>query len=165
MSLQTIYLVGPVIGQGIHGMQDWRQEARGKLEPMGYRILSPLTGEALLWPEGKIAAKTPKGVPQDVARAVFNGDRARVEQSDILLCNFKDAKKVSIGSLTEIVWGFEWKKMIVLVANKRNCHLHPWVKTIMAGPIFAEMRDAYKYLEALSKEFHCEQKEPEIRAS
>lgn len=157
MSLQTIYLVGPVIGLGIHGMQDWRQEERKKLEPMGFRILSPLAGEALLWPDGKIVAKTPKGVPADVARSVFNADRARVAQSDILLCNFKDAKKVSIGSIFEMAWGFEWNKLIIVVAGKRNIHMHPWVRGILAGPIFSHMNEANKYLAELAKEFRNEE--------
>lgn len=148
----TIYLYGPIIGATKHGMEDWRIEASKRCRGMGYRVLSPLTGEQLLWPDGKIDVANYHRVPSEVARATYNIDKARVAKSDILLGDLRNAKRISVGSLREMFWGHDWNKLVIAVMHKRSIHAHPWIRDIVAGAVFTDMVKAYKYLGALRKE-------------
>lgn len=148
--MDTVYLLGPIIGRSKHDMLDWREEAGERLRACGYKVLSPLTAEGLLWPQKKIDTKSAARYPQGVGRATWNADRARIKSCDIVLGNFQGSKKVSIGSIVELTWAFEWAKLSVLVMGSRNCHRHPWIREVMSGPMFKTLTQAIRYLEGIA---------------
>jgi len=150
--VRVIYLAGPIIGQTWHEMNGWREDVGDKLRSYGYKVLSPLSGEKMLWPDEKMDVKTAKRMPAGLGRATWSVDRARVQSSDICLFNFVGAKKVSIGSIIELSWCFEWRKLAIVVMNRRNVHRHPWVKEIMGGVIFETMPKALSYMKELAVE-------------
>ncbi len=148
--MNTVYLLGPIIGTSKQDMLGWRGEAKERLRSSGYKVLSPLTGEALLWPHKKIDTTAASRYPQGVGRSTWNADRARIKSCDIVLANFLGSKKVSIGSIIELTWAFEWSKLSVLIMSQRNPHRHPWIREVMAGPIFKTLSGGIKYLEAIA---------------
>lgn len=150
--MNTIYLLGPIIAQSKKDMTEWRTEAADTLRPMGYRVLCPLTGESFLWPKKEINTKSSRRYPAGVGRMTFNADRARVWCADIILGNFRKAQVASIGSVSELAWAHGWYKLVIAVMGQRNVHRHPWVKEIIAGPIFSRMSEAYHYLEMLAQD-------------
>lgn len=135
-----------MIGKTFEEMSEWRNKATEVLTNVGYTVLSPLTGEHILWPKDKIEANTFRSVPQGIGRSTFVADRARINASDILLFNFLGATEKSTGSIIEMYIGFESRKLNICVMNRSNVHRHPWITEVIGGLIFEKFNTALEYL-------------------
>lgn len=135
--MRTCYLVGPISDIDPQEASAWRIEAAEHLRAIGYTVYDPLTAERRL----KNRAEKSKKL-----------DRRRVKNADILLCNFTNAKKASIGSIYELAWGDEESSIVIVIMEKDNCHNHGWIQE-SAARIFEKMEDGLKYLEDLAQDW------------
>ena len=112
---KLVYLAGPITGcsyaQSRHG---WRVSARKQLNPLhdstGIRIdvASPLRNKGFL--EGEIAIKGDADAYRHVAnglaapKGIVTRDRWDCQRADLVLVNFLEAQRVSIGTCIEFGW-------------------------------------------------------------
>lgn len=114
-----VYLIGPMSGVSYDDSNRWREEAREYFKRYGIEVLSPLDRQRDLANSKSISDTYPTR-PFGTAKSVIRSDHRDVQEADALLANFSGAKKVSIGSIFELAWGWENNKPIVIVED----HLH-----------------------------------------
>lgn len=144
MKRQTIYLAGPISGLGYNEVTDWRDAVKARLDGPLYHCLSPMRGKEALREikDFQAAAENKHAI---WVHELYERDRYDVMRSDILFVNLLDAKKVSIGTMFEIAWGYQTGKFILTIMEDGNCHHHGFVH--MASSIIVPTVDrACQYL-------------------
>ena len=137
-----IYLAGPITGSSYAEATGWREEAAEKLRRRGLVGFSPLRGKKYL---AEFRENIPGGGPaleQELSTpaAIVMRDFYDVQSSEAVLFYLLGAKRVSIGTMREMAWAFDYKKPAVLVMEPRgNIHEH-WFVRQMCG-IHAETLD------------------------
>ena len=120
-----IYAVGPITGYSYEEVTGWRDNLKNYL-PSNYIVLSPMRGKLYLIKEQKIADSYEMH-QLSTAKAITRRDYFDCNRCDLILCNFLGAKKVSIGSVMEIAWGYTKKIPIVVMMEKDNIHQHAMI--------------------------------------
>jgi hypothetical protein len=106
---------------------DWRIDAKRRLEEVGYAVISPLRGKEYLRTGGPLVETNQQG-PYSTNPAIKRRDKWDVIRCDIILANFEGAKKGSIGSCFELAWGEDHNKFVlVALDNDNNPHNHAFV--------------------------------------
>lgn len=116
-----------------------------------YTILSPMSGKDILRRSDEVLGATDYTEPSPILahQAIFERDRWMVHQCDLMLVNLKGAKKVSIGCMFELAWGYQAGKHIVLIMEPGNVHWHLFPMEA-AHVRFEDYDDARHYLQELA---------------
>jgi nucleoside 2-deoxyribosyltransferase len=122
----TVYLCGPMTGWEYDDCNDWRIDAKKRLEASGYFVISPLRGKDYLQGHGPLVETNQQG-PYSTNPAIKRRDKWDVERCDIILANLTGAKKASIGSCYEMAWGEEFNKFVLVALDEDNPHNHAFV--------------------------------------
>lgn len=127
---KTVYLAGPIAHLDFDEANDWRREAAEFLEGFGARGLSPLRGKEFLRAEGKIGVDKHDYSPLATDSGIVNRDRMDVMNCDIMLANFTNAPKVSVGTAVEFGWADAYRKVVVTVMPKGSPYDHPFTRQL-----------------------------------
>lgn len=140
----TVYIAGPISGLSYDEVVQRYKCQVHDFESMGYSVLFPLLGKGYLRNETTFKATGYK-TPVSTNRAIVSRDHWMVKQSDILFADFTQGHdRVSIGTISEIAWGFELGKHIVIVLPDDNIHHHAFV-TDQANIVFKTTDHAMDY--------------------
>lgn len=124
-----VYLAGPITGLAWDGATSWRDLAIERLADNGIRGLSPLRGKHYLGRELSIADKYDQHV-LSTAKAITTRDRWDCTRADLVIANFIDTERVSIGSVMEIAWADAARVPVILVMEDGNIHDHAMVREV-----------------------------------
>lgn len=121
---KSIYLCGPITGASSRHIEDWREYVKSQLEPQ-IECLSPT--------RDSYDAKVQYENPDNRYKRILNGkrvvarDRMDVMNCDVVLVNFENSERVSIGSVGELFWADAYRKPIVAVLPEGNIHHHDMI--------------------------------------
>ena len=141
-----VYLSGTITGRTRHEASGWRSYATKELLSAGFSVLNPLRGGSYLSTQQD---DIPKGLSD---KALKQRDKLDVKKCDIILANFEDADRVSIGSLMEMAWAEELGKLVIVIMDAEGIHDHPFVREIAI--IFHNLEGALNYISS------CEESRP-----
>jgi len=149
MDKMTVYLAGPITGQGYaETMYEFLQK-KLVLEDY-YRVLHPMLGKGELRNETKFRASDYVHVPVATNHAIVERDRWMVEQSDVVFADLGEATQVSIGTCFEMAWAAMLGRHTVVVLPEDGPHQHAFVLEA-ADVIFRTSVEAIAYLIDLAK--------------
>lgn len=124
--MKTVYLYGPIAGLDYMGAQDWRTWMRSELLPYGIDAYSPLRSKEYLKDLGQLSAHGRDFSHANVIStppAIIARDKFDVLRADMLVGNFLDCERVSIGSMFEQAWAHH-NHIPVAVAAPSDNHPH-----------------------------------------
>lgn len=136
----TVYLSGPITGLSYQEARyGWRQEVADALvwpkddsALTGITVLSPMRHEAHLAEMTDIETNYPDHFFSK-PKVIVEKDRLDIKRSDVVLVNVLGAKRISIGTVSEIAMAYEQGKQIVLVMEDAgNPHEHPFVTELVS---------------------------------
>jgi nucleoside 2-deoxyribosyltransferase len=145
-----IYLAHPISGESTDKIFLYYDENSRYYEDIGFEVLYPMIGKGYLRNELEFKAVSPNENPISTNKAIVGRDSWMVEQADIVLIDLTNAKRVSIGSVCELSWGWKSGKHTVVVMESDNIHRHAFVLE-MADIVFETETQARKYLKKLIK--------------
>ena len=131
MSKLKVYLAGPITGLLVDEASDWRVEIRERLKLYNIDGLSPMRGKLGVLPTDKpLSAMCGDGTkhPLTSSKGIISRDFNDVMTSDAILVNLLGAKIVSIGSMMELAWAYQARKLSIVIAEAGNIHEHAFVK-------------------------------------
>ena len=124
-----VYLSGPISGKNFEGATSWRDDARRFLEGYGVEVLDPMRGKASLQGQGIIEDQPAICDALIADAAIYRRDHWDVERCDAVLVNLSDSgKRVSIGTMFELAWAWQYRKIVILVLPEDNIHEHAFVR-------------------------------------
>jgi nucleoside 2-deoxyribosyltransferase len=145
----NLYLAGPISGKSYDEVSKYFTGIASYLGELGFVVSHPMTAKDALRTEIKFKAEG-YGNPESCNHAIFERDRWMVSQADIIFCNLKGSKIVSIGSVMELAWASALGKHTIVVMEKENIHRHAFVLEA-ADIVFENEGEALQYLEKLVK--------------
>jgi nucleoside 2-deoxyribosyltransferase len=126
--MKTVYLAGPISGTSYGECTDWRIRVVQELFDVGIKGLSPMRGKEYLSHVKEFTSDGDKYKPYGVMstnHGIITRDRYDATRCDVLLVNFLDAPKVSIGTCMEIAWADLARIPIVCAMEASgNAHEH-----------------------------------------
>lgn len=124
-----VYLGGPITGLSYEEARNgWRRAFANslskKIEP-----LSPMRQEGHLAEIKEISGHAYDSNPLSTARGIFAKDCLDIDRSDVVVFNYLDAKRPSVGSIFEMGYAYHARKPIVTVMRRGfdNPHDHLFV--------------------------------------
>jgi nucleoside 2-deoxyribosyltransferase len=122
-----LYLAGPITGLTLKAANDWREDdlMLASLAKHGYVCLNPLREKEHLgaWENQPLPARyTPEQEEFEVSH-----DLDDINKSCAILANFKDAQRVSIGSVWELGYANAKGKPVVSVLEPGGLHDHLFI--------------------------------------
>lgn len=142
---QLVYLAGPISGLTYDDGQNWRDHFIEELSP-DILCASPLRAKSYLKSEGVLEQSYQQPLSSD--KGVMTRDHFDCYRSDLILCNFLGASRISIGSVMECAWAHAYRKPLVLMMEKNNVHNHPMIRE-SAGFIVEDMEEAAEIIRAI----------------
>lgn len=122
-----VYLCGAINNTNDHDCIDWREDSKKKLNK--HIILDPMDRD--------YRGKENIG---DIYKKIVENDKLDIDEVDVLLVNYI---KPSVGTSMEILYAWERKKIIVIIANQDT--ISPWLK-YHNTKIFNTIDEAIKYI-------------------
>lgn len=147
-----VYLAGPISGRSYDDVTKTYQEKEIRLRNLGYTVLCPMVGKALLQDEKELKASGYTN-PTSTNHAIFERDMWMVKQSDVVLADLTDSIRVSIGTVMELAWASMLEKHTIVVLPKDNIHSHSFILEA-ADIIFTNLDDAIVYLGEIGEDEH-----------
>jgi len=102
--------------------------------------LCPLRSQSYIVGE-KVLANTYDEDPFCTGKSITLLDHHDVKRCDLLLVNYLDAKKVSIGTVMEQAWAYAYGHPVVVVMEENNPHFHCMVEET-STMVFDDLMDA-----------------------
>lgn len=134
---RRVYLCGPITAADADDARTWRSYVRSQLEPTVVTIdptrdgADPVVRAALPGSDRIRLDRTLHG------KEVLDRDRMDLGTCDLVLANFLEAKRVSIGSVGEIFWADAFRKLVVVVREPEgNPHDHDMLNSIASVVCF-----------------------------
>lgn len=120
------------------------------LENCGLEIYDPMSTEEIesLEPNSLLASKSLSIMRDGSGRnpqSMFWKDYVDVNQADMLVADLREAKKISIGCVSEIAWAYHADKIVIILMNEDDCHNHFFMDG-MADEIFTTNEELQNYL-------------------
>ena len=135
-NMLQVYLAGPITG-----FEDtWREEFANLLR-YKYSIVAVLPQASELYTE-QLGIKDPSTV-------LTTRDKWMCTKSDVVVANFTDSVKASIGTCIEIGWASLADVPIIAVIPSGNIHDHAMIRTL-ATFVVPNLDEAVKILRGLS---------------
>ena len=137
-----VYMCGPITGLTLEEAVALRAPAITALNDAGIECLTPMRGN-ISAPELRTDRIAAKGYTNVIAtdKAIVNRDRNDVMTCDVMLADFRGAKRVSIGSCVEFGWADAHRVPIVTVMDKDNPHDHGFIHQLSTY-VVEDMDDA-----------------------
>lgn len=88
--------------------------------------LSPMRHKEYL-NNGEVIGNSPYAQTMSTQRGIMTRDFLDVKRSDVLLVNLLKSDRISMGTVMEIAWGYQFRKPVVLVMEEDNLHQHPMI--------------------------------------
>ena len=126
MQEYSVYCAGPITGQSYDKTVNWREEFKSKL-PENIKAISPMRGKTFLKNETSVLDAYESNVLTS-QKGITTRDRNDVIRCDVIVVNFLNAEKVSIGTVMEIAWADMLRKPIVLIMDEKNIHNHSMIR-------------------------------------
>ena len=128
-----IYLAGPMSGITVEEAQEWRDYVANELSigsDNAIRCFSPLRGSAItVNSDGAIMDSSINPAPSATNKAITVRDYLDCAKADLIFANFLGAKKLSIGTIMEMGFGYAHRVPIIAVMEPDNIHgFHPMMK-------------------------------------
>lgn len=120
-----VYLAGPITGMTMEEASGWRNLFKHKL-PERIECLDPLRGKPFLAGEMDIKDSY-DDQPLGDRRAILTRDYFDCKRSDLIVANFLDAKRVSIGTVMELAWAKAFDIPTIVIMEEGNIHDHAMV--------------------------------------
>lgn len=127
-----IYLVGPITGQSVAGVLDWRGQLKEALP--NDLFLDPAIAP---FDASKVTAESSVSIPETLRRLehgrfVLDRNRRLLRSADVVLANFLQSHdRVSIGSVGELFWANAYGKPVVIVRRPvADVHDHAMLNAI-----------------------------------
>ncbi len=148
MSIDYVYLAGPITGLSYGNAADWRAYATEQFSCSPHIVpLSPLRAKIYLQGEQSIA-KSYNHIPLSSDKGITTRDRFDTRRSSVILMNLLGAETVTIGTMIEAGWADAYRKPVVLVMEAENLHNHPMLREI-AGYVVPSLDEAIDLVRAL----------------
>ena len=128
----SVYLAGPISGEGYTEATNWRNDITEKLRPI--ECFSPLRFKSYLDKGTTIRDQYDKVLdgPDFVLstqKGIMTRDYFDCNRADLIFVNLLGAKKVSIGTAMEIAWAYSLHKpVVVAMEDEGNIHEHAMLK-------------------------------------
>lgn len=122
--LGKVYLAGPISSLTLDEANDWRRIANLELLQAGITCFSPLRGKSFLADVGPLGSHGYSQHPLSTDRGVMTRDRFDCMRADVILANFLDAERISVGTVMEIAWADAARIPVVAVMEPGNVHEH-----------------------------------------
>ena len=122
-----IYLCGPINGCTDEECKNWREAAKAVLPD----TLDPMRRDF-------------RGREDDCVSEIVNGDKLDIMQCDGMLVNYD---KPSVGTSMEILFAWEQRKFIIVVA-KDGTNISPWLR-YHAGAIVSSFENAFSFIASM----------------
>lgn len=126
MTKPTVYLAGPISGLTYEEANNWRCHIRVDLAP-DIICFDPMRGQEYLKDFGVLEGAY-ESDPMTTARAIMIRDHWDCMRADLIIANFVDVKRISIGTCMEIAFAFAYRKPLIAIMEIGNPHDHPMVK-------------------------------------
>jgi nucleoside 2-deoxyribosyltransferase len=139
-----IYTAGPITGMSWEQATVWRKQLVYALPNV--EVISPLRGKLYLMDEKEIKAEYDTNL--SCARGFTTRDRWDVTRADIVVANFLNTSRVSIGTVMELAWADLLRKPIVVILDEYNPNNHPMVREV-AGYVVETLEEAIEVCHAL----------------
>jgi len=143
-----IYLAHPISGLSYDEVAGYYDALEAYLHSIGHEVLTPMRGKEYLRTERQFRAQGYDN-PVSTNHAIRKRDRWMVGESDIVHVDLTGAKEVSMGCVTELTWGEELHKHVILVMEKENVHRHAFILEA-ADIIFETLDESKAYLAKLA---------------
>lgn len=150
-SFPLVYLGGPIKHTTWEGAVAWRDYATNYLFDFGIFTLDPMRGKDFLESHikgtfGESFGDTTQSYKDFndgwvTEHGITHRDIWDVRRCGIMLANFEDADRVSIGTVLEIGWASAWDKYIITVMDDTNPHWHGMVRNL-SSLIVPDLNDA-----------------------
>jgi len=147
MQKLTIYLAGTMTGLDLDHVYHLFHDRAKRLTEAGFLVLHPMMGKDHLLGRGEVGSAPNEG-PISNDQAIIGRDRWMVRQADIVLADLTQSRdRVSIGTACEIVWAWDQRHTLVVVAGVDEGHSmdHPFIRQA-ANHSFETYEDAEDYL-------------------
>jgi nucleoside 2-deoxyribosyltransferase len=134
---KRVYLAGPIAGLTFDDCTDWREEAKKKFALHNVVAMSPMRAKEYLQTEGVLDAKCEEyeekyGSVLSSTRGIITQDYWDCTTGHIILANFLDAERVSIGTVAEIAWAYQSRNPVVCVMEEKgNVHDHAFINEMV----------------------------------
>lgn len=126
-----VYLTGPITGTQDDAITDWRAAVRFALAKK-VEIIDPSTfpyDSSLAYQQTEPLAEEMRRLMH--GRFVVDRNRHYVQSSDVVLANFLNSTRASIGSIGELFWANAYGIPIVIVREpEHNVHDHAMLNAI-----------------------------------
>jgi hypothetical protein len=146
--MMKIYCARPITGLGYKEIELYYNNITNKLITLGYNVLHPMIGKSYLSSETQFKSDGYQN-PLSTDHAIVRRDNWMVKQCDILLLNLLESKKVSIGCMMELAWGYDYNKHIITLMEDNNIHKHSFVIE-SSSVIFSTEQEGFDYLYKLN---------------
>lgn len=144
-----IYCASPITGFTGTRVFGYYRYITDELQILGYTVLQPMVNKGVMVSKKKFAAGNYKSTnPSVTNKAIKHRDCWMVQQADVVLMDFTEAKVASIGCVSELAWADLLGKHTVTVMDKSNIHNHAFVLE-ESDVIFTNIEDALTYLKKL----------------
>lgn len=131
MSRPTVYLAGPIDGLTYDEATAWRLTFTQRLDASGISGVDPMRGKEFLSGmrlDHGTEGRDPFHHPMALDKGIMGRDHHDCMRCDLIIANFLDCKKVSIGTCIECAWRYAARKPVVAVLEPGNCHDHPMMR-------------------------------------
>lgn len=146
-----VYLSGPISGLSYKEARfGWREQFAFLLNA-SITVLSPMRHEGHL---AEIKGPLEKAYPDNLfshPKMIVAKDFLDVDQSAIVVANFLGAQRVSIGTAVELGYAYAKGKTIVVIMDKNNIHVHPFI-TEIAATVVGSVTEAAHVVNSLLSE-------------
>lgn len=143
-----VYTAGPITGLSYDQVMNRYRKQVAALREYGYNVICPMVGHDHLKGESYLKSEG-YSIPTTTSRAIKSKDMWMVRQADIVLVDFTDSLKASIGSCFEMAWANMLGKHVLSVIPETNVHRHAFVLEC-SDIVFTSLNEAYEYLKALA---------------
>lgn len=123
--MKKIYLAGPITGLTYDEATMWRNAVKNEL--IEYQCFSPLRAKWYLAKNFELPAISKSDKPLSTAKGILCRDYFDCNTADIIIVNFLNAKRISIGTVAEIAWAWQARKPIIAIMEPGNVHEHDFL--------------------------------------
>jgi nucleoside 2-deoxyribosyltransferase len=127
MNKPSIYLAGKISGLSFDESEAWRNEFKA-IVGNAFRCFSPLRGKTGLRDVGVIEQSYTTALSCD--RGILCRDHLDCMTADMIVCNFQNTARVSIGSVMECAWAFAYRKPLLVITDHNTVHDHPMIRQV-----------------------------------